>query len=117
MDCSVVGQIEGSELRRARNQLPLQGVQPLNIALSTSFFLLARRGQKIHPPPRVSHQWFCRRSPWEGLLSWLIFLSPSTELNEFSGSFPLSYNVELLSLVFKKLISDTDLIRNLIPSL
>lgn len=60
---------------------------------------------------------FCRLSPWKALLLWLIFLYQTTELNDFSGSFPLGYNVELLSLVFKKLISHINLIRNLILSL
>lgn len=45
------------------------------------------------------------------LLLWFIFLYLRREFNDFSGSFSLSYNMELLSLVLKKLISHTKLIR------
>lgn len=45
------------------------------------------------------------------LLLWFIFLHLRREFNDFSSSFSLSYNMELLSLVLKKLISHTKLIR------
>lgn len=45
------------------------------------------------------------------LLLWFIFLYLRREFNDFSGSFSLSYNMKLLSLVLKKLISYTNLIR------
>lgn len=50
-------------------------------------------------------------------LSWVIFLYLSTEFNDLSGSFSLSYIVELLIMVLKKVISHVNLTRNRIPSL
>lgn len=45
------------------------------------------------------------------LLLWFIFLYLKREFNDFLGSFSLSYNMELLRLVLKKLISQAKLIR------
>ena len=45
------------------------------------------------------------------LLLWFIFLYLRREFNDFLGSFSLSYNMELLRLVLKKLISQAKLIR------